>query len=60
MCGDVHFADEYDKFDLAEVFEWFSVLTAIHVGEGQNPSNAYNLIQTCLIKLKEKKIEITD
>ncbi|KAI3601104.1 hypothetical protein WG66_001627 [Moniliophthora roreri] len=51
---------EYDKFNLAEIFEWFSVLTAINIGKGQNPTNAYNLIQTCLIKLKEEQIEIAD
>ncbi|ESK83176.1 hypothetical protein Moror_14979 [Moniliophthora roreri MCA 2997] len=47
-------------FNLAEIFEWFSVLTAVHIGEGQNPTDAYNLIQTCLVKLKEEQIEIAD
>ncbi|ESK81458.1 hypothetical protein Moror_15807 [Moniliophthora roreri MCA 2997] len=51
---------EYDKFNLAEIFEWFSVLTAVNIGKGQNPTDAYNLIQTCLIKLKEEQIEIAD
>ncbi|ESK88641.1 hypothetical protein Moror_3044 [Moniliophthora roreri MCA 2997] len=51
---------EYDKFNLAKIFEWFSVLTAIHIGEGQNPTDAYNLIQTCLVKLKKEQIEIAD